>query len=131
MVNNWDGLDGLDGSNGSGGWEGWSKLEDRPGIDSIRVGGVDVQPGDHVRLRPRPGGDIFDIALAGMVATVESILQDYEDRIYVAVTVDDDPGRDLGARRQPGHRFFFAPDEVEPLGGATGATDLMTWLRSR
>jgi len=33
----------------------------------------------------------------------------------VAVTVDDDPGRDLGERRQPGHRFFFAPDEVEPL----------------
>jgi hydrogenase maturation protease len=30
--------------------------------------------------------------------------------------VDDDPGRDLGQRRQPGHRFFFAPEEVEPLG---------------
>ncbi|MEA2394375.1 MAG: hydrogenase maturation protease, partial [Solirubrobacteraceae bacterium] len=28
----------------------------------------------------------------------------------------DDPGRDLGERRQPGHRFFFAPSEVEPLG---------------
>ena len=32
------------------------------------------------------------------------------------MTVDDDPGRDLGERRQPGHRFFFSPDEVEPLG---------------
>jgi hypothetical protein len=29
--------------------------------------------------------------------------------------VDDDPGRDLGALRQPGHRFFFRPEEVEPL----------------
>ena len=29
--------------------------------------------------------------------------------------VDDDPGRDLGALGQPGHRFFFAPEEVEPL----------------
>lgn len=27
----------------------------------------------------------------------------------------DDPGKDLGLLRQPGHRFFFSPDEVEPL----------------
>jgi hypothetical protein len=27
----------------------------------------------------------------------------------------DDPGREFGMLRQPGHRFFFAPDEVEPL----------------
>jgi hypothetical protein len=31
------------------------------------------------------------------------------------VTVDDDPGRDLGAEGNTGHRFFFAPEEVEPL----------------
>ena len=35
--------------------------------------------------------------------------------MHLAVVVEDDPGRDLGERRQPGHRFFFAPDEVEPL----------------
>jgi len=29
--------------------------------------------------------------------------------------IEDDPGRDLGALRQPGHRFFFAPEEIEPL----------------
>jgi hypothetical protein len=29
--------------------------------------------------------------------------------------VDDDPGRDLGMLRQPGHRFFFSPSEVEPI----------------
>jgi len=28
---------------------------------------------------------------------------------------DDDPGRDIGIMRQPGHRFFFDPEEVEPL----------------
>ena len=28
---------------------------------------------------------------------------------------DDDPGRDLGALRQPGHRFFVGVEEVEPL----------------
>ena len=50
-----------------------------------------------------------------MTATVESIEQDFEGRLFLAVTVDDDPGKDLGALGQPGHRFFFQPDEVEPL----------------
>jgi hypothetical protein len=56
----------------------------------------------------------MDIALAGKTATIESIEQDLEGRVYLAVTVNDDPGRDLGELRQPGHRFFFLPDEVEP-----------------
>jgi hydrogenase maturation protease len=29
--------------------------------------------------------------------------------------VDEDPGRDIGLMRQPGHRFFFDQDEVEPF----------------
>jgi len=68
-----------------------------------------------VRLKPRAGGDIFDLALAGKVAVVEAIEQDYEGKIHLAVVVEDDPGRDLGMLRQPGHRFFFSPEEVEPL----------------
>jgi hypothetical protein len=71
--------------------------------------------GDRVRLRPRRGGDILDIELAGRTATIEAIEQDYEDRIHLAVVLDDDPGRDLGLLRRPGHRFFFSPEEVEPL----------------
>jgi hypothetical protein len=31
------------------------------------------------------------------------------------VVVDDDPGRDMGLMRQPGHRFFFSVEEVEPV----------------
>ena len=31
------------------------------------------------------------------------------------VVLDDDPGREFGMMRQPGHRFFFSPDEVEPF----------------
>ena len=54
------------------------------------------RPGDQVRLRPGRRADIFDVALAGRVATVASIEQDFEGRVYLAVTVDDDPGRDLG-----------------------------------
>jgi hypothetical protein len=55
------------------------------------------------------------MALAGKIATIESIEQDYEDKIQLAVVVDDDPGRDMGMLRQPGHRFFFTPEEIEPL----------------
>jgi hypothetical protein len=57
--------------------------------------------------------------LKDRLATVESIEQDFEGRIHLAVTVDDDPGQDFGRARQPGHRFFFKPDEVEPLEPAT------------
>jgi hydrogenase maturation protease len=60
---------------------------------------------------------VWDIALAGRTAVVEGIEQDMEGNVQLAVTVDDDPGRDLGDRRQVGHRFFFSPEEVEPLGG--------------
>jgi hypothetical protein len=73
-----------------------------------------LTPGTRVRIHPRPGGDIFDRALAGRLATIAGVERDLEDRIHYAVTVDDDPGRDLGAVGWPGHRFFFAPEEVEP-----------------
>ena len=49
------------------------------------------------------------------LATVEAIEQDYDERVHLAVTLADDPGRDLGVARMPGHRFFFSPDEVEPV----------------
>ena len=87
-----------------------------PRLASLRVAGVDLQLGDHVRLRPRARADIMDSVLAGKLATIEAIERDFEDRVHLAVTIDDDPGRDFGLERMPGHRFFFAPDEVELLG---------------
>ena len=74
-----------------------------------------MRAGDRVRLRPRGNADIFDLVLAGTLATIESLEQDLENRIHVAVTVDDDPGRDLGRLGKPGHRFFFDVDEIEPV----------------
>jgi len=29
--------------------------------------------------------------------------------------LEDDPGKDLGFLRQPGHRFFFTLEEVEAI----------------
>jgi hypothetical protein len=89
--------------------------EDRPKLQSVTVKGVELKKGSRVLLWPRPGGDIMDLALKGKAAFIEGIEQDYEGRIYIAVTLEDDPGRDLGEDRVLGHRFFFAPEEVEPL----------------
>jgi hypothetical protein len=82
---------------------------------TLRVDGRDLGPGDRVRLRPTKRSDVMDIVLSGQLATIVSVEQDVDDRSYFAVTVDDDPGQDLGALGKPGHRFFFGPDEVEPV----------------
>ncbi len=89
--------------------------EERPALQSVVVGGVELQKGSRVLLWPRAGGDIMDIALKGKVAFIEGIEQDYEDRIHLAVTLEDDPGRDWGGEGILGHRFFFSLEEVEPL----------------
>jgi hydrogenase maturation protease len=95
-------------------WE-WQLLEDKTILDHVVISDVELKIGDRVRLLPRRGGDILDIALQGQIATVESIEQDYEGKSHLGVVLDDDPGRDLGLLRQPGHRFFFDTSEVEPL----------------
>ena len=46
-------------------WE-WNLLEDKTAaLGQIEIDGIDVKIGDRVRLRPREGGDILDIASAG------------------------------------------------------------------
>ncbi len=95
-------------------WE-WQLLEDKTPVDCLEIAGVRVKAGDYVRLHPRKGGDVLDIALAGQTATIEALEQDYEGKFHVCVVLDNDPGKDMGLLRQPGHRFFFDPEEVEPL----------------
>ncbi|HEY4330782.1 MAG TPA: hypothetical protein VGN88_13660, partial [Phycisphaerae bacterium] len=84
----------------------------RSTIKTACIQGVMMKIGDPVRLRPLGRADGMDMMLDGKSASIVSIEQDFEDRIYVAVVVDDDPGRDLGLRGQPGHRFFFGIEEV-------------------
>src|SRR5262245_47518849 len=93
-------------------WE-WQLLEDKTPLEYVVIAGVELRPGDRVRIKPTAHGDIFDLALADKIAVVEGIEQDYEGKAHLALVLDDDPGRDLGLLRQPGHRFFFSPDEVE------------------
>ncbi len=93
----------------------WQLLEEHAPLEFVSVSGVEIKKGDRVILRPRGRSDIFDMALANQIAVIESILQTYEDQIQLAVVLEDDPGKDLGMMRQPGHRFFFMPEEVEPI----------------
>jgi hypothetical protein len=90
-----------------------SALPDLSGEESATFGGVTFRRGGKVRLRPGVDGDPYDRMLDGRVATIERILWDVEDKLYLAVTVDDDPGRDL--LRETGRFLFFFPNEVEVI----------------
>jgi hypothetical protein len=93
----------------------WDQESDNKMEQSVTIFGAVVKPGDRVRLWPQRSADIMDMALKGKVAIIEAIERDFENQLHVAVVLDDDPGRDLGMKRQPGHRFFFTPDEIEPM----------------
>ena len=93
----------------------WNEESDAARLESVTVFGVVVKAGNRVRLCPQKTADIMDMALKGKVAIVEAIERDFDDHVHLAVVLEDDPGRDLGMMRQPGHRFFFSPEEVEPL----------------
>ena len=92
----------------------------RPGPQEIAVAGCRLKPGSRVRLKPRPGGDVLDSALAGRRAMIEGIEQDDRGTAHVAVILEDDPGRDLAATRHPTRRFLFATDEIEPVDENAG-----------
>jgi len=88
-------------------------------LESVSIGGFSIKAGDRVRIHPKSRADIMDIALAGKAAFVETIEQDAEARVHLAVVLEEDPGKDLGLMRQAGHRFFYGADEVEPLPEGT------------
>jgi hypothetical protein len=98
-----------------------ARLQQYPGEDylpptMIQIAGKEARVGDTVRLHPKARSDVFDMLLDGKTARIEVIQQDFENRLYVVVTIDDDPGREQWDERvMPGHRFFFFPEEVELL----------------
>ena len=102
----------------------WDDLRAVPPT-SIAVGERTLCVGQRVRLTPRSDVDVMDTALAGRTAIIESIDVTTDGEPHLSVTIDDDPGRDLGSARYPGHRFFFRPDEVEILDGANASRTLV------
>ncbi len=82
---------------------------------TVMVNGVELKAGDRVRIRPKRRADAFDMILAGKIAIIEAVEEDVQNEIHLALVLEDDPGRELGMSRQPGHRFFYGSDEVEPV----------------
>ena len=89
-------------------------------VTSAQVGAVDVEVGDHVRLRPSRRADAHDLFVAGRVALIERIVRTVDGETWLAVTVTDDPAAELD--RWYGRFRYFGVDEVEPLSDAPTAT---------
>jgi hypothetical protein len=86
--------------------------EEIRGEQRVTVDGVTFHRGDTLVLRPGTDRDPFDRILDGRRATLERIYVDYDDRVHLGVTVDDDPGQEL--LRETGRYLFFFVHEVEP-----------------
>jgi hypothetical protein len=78
----------------------------------VIIGERRVEKGAHVRLRPNRRADAMDMFLRDRAATVAGVYRDVDERIYVAVTVDDDPAASL--HESFGRFFYFDPEEIEP-----------------
>jgi hypothetical protein len=87
--------------------------DDVPGEERATVEGVTFERGATLVLRPGTDRDVYDRMLDGRRATLERIYIGYDDRVYLGVTVDDDPGQEL--MRETGRYLFFFANEVEAL----------------
>ncbi|MGA8336991.1 MAG: hypothetical protein WB761_19805, partial [Solirubrobacteraceae bacterium] len=83
------------------------------GQPEATVDGVRFARGFKVVIRPGPDADIQARMLDGRIATIERILTDYDGKVHLGVTVDDDPGRDL--LRETGRFLYFFAPEVEVI----------------
>jgi hypothetical protein len=89
-------------------------LEDpRAGQDEAVIDGVTFRQGGKVIIRPAPEADLHARMLNGRTATIERIFTDYDGKIHLGVTVDDDPGQEM-MRETGRYLYFFAP-EVEVI----------------
>jgi hypothetical protein len=92
-------------------WDPGADASVDPETDSVLIGGTPVARGSRVLLRPRPGGDVQDMFLAGVAATVQAVLHDVDGEVHVAVSVDGDPAAELQVAH--GRFRYFHPDELE------------------
>ncbi len=75
--------------------------------------GVRFVRGTKVVLRPGADADLHARMLDGHHATIERIFTDYDGKVHLGVTIDDDPGQDL--MRETGRFLYFFAPEVEVI----------------
>jgi hypothetical protein len=90
---------------------GLEEVDNNPGEERVTRDGRTFVKGTKLLLKPGTDRSVHDRLLDGRRATLERIYIDFDDRVHLAVTVDDDPGQDL--MRQTGRYLFFFPHEVE------------------
>jgi len=99
-------------------WDPRADSSVSPETDSVEVNGVSVRKGCRVRLCPGTRrSDAQDMFLEGRVGIVQGVFVDVENRNYVAVTLEDDPGAAL--YQAQGRYLYFSPDEIEPMAEST------------
>jgi hypothetical protein len=94
-------------------WDPGADADVDPETDSVLVSGVPVAKGSHVVLRPGRGGDVQDLFLTGMRATVQAVVHDVDGGVHVAVSVDGDPAAEMQLAH--GRFRYFRPDELEAV----------------
>ena len=104
-------LEGAALGGGPGGAPRRGRQQPRRGLRDGRRG--HLPQGRQAVLRPGTERDVYDRMLDGRRATIERIYLDVDDRVYLGVTVDDDPGQQL--LRETGRYLFFFAHEVETL----------------
>jgi hypothetical protein len=92
---------------------GLGEVDNNPGEEQATVDGVTFVKGSKLLLKPGTDRDVYDRMLDGRRATLERIYVDYDNRVHLAVTVDDDPGQEL--MRETGRYLFFFANEVQPV----------------
>lgn len=91
----------------------WRDETAEAGNERVKIGDVTIGKGSRVRLRPKRQADVWDFFVDGKEAHVQGVYRDMEDRVHVAVTVDDDPASEF--HEWYGRALFYGCDEVEPL----------------
>ena len=91
-----------------------SRLRPEAGEAEAIVDGRTFRPGGKVVLRLGDRTDPYDQMLAGRTASLERIYLDYDDTVYLGVTIDTDPMQEV--MRETGRYHFFFADEVELIG---------------
>src|SRR5262249_3527676 len=90
------------------GEEFFNPKSEQPETQSIAIATGTVSRGSRVRLTPQRRADSMDMFFKGRTARVESVHHDLDDRAYVAVSIEGDPGAEIYNRF-----YYFFPDELE------------------
>ena len=97
-------------------WDPGADSSVSPETDHVLIDGVRVARGSRVRMRPGARrADAQDLFLIGRAALWGAVLFDVDGHVHLALVPEDDPAAEM--QRNHGRFLYFAPDEVEPLGG--------------